>query len=428
MTILLLFISLFALIFIGFPIAIALIVASLLAILYEGSIPSVVVLHQMVGGMDSFPLLSIPFFVMAGALMNQGGITHRIFDFAQALVGWLRGGLGHVNVGASVLFSGMSGAAVADAGGLGAIEINAMKERGYDTDFAVGLTAASSTIGPIIPPSLPMIIYGVLASESIGKLFAAGLVPGLLMALALSLMVAFVAYKRGYQKDAGFAFSTILSTFKRAGLSLMTPFIIVGGIVSGFFTATEAAVVACVYAIILTGFVYKTLTLKRLLTVSSETVETTSMIMLIIGGAAIFSWVLTSQGIDAVVADFLAQTGTSKVTLYLCITLLLFIVGCFMETIAAITILTPILLPIAIAAGIEPVQFGIIMLLNLMIGLLTPPLGMVLFVLARVSGLTVEKTAKATMPFLLPLIIVLVLTMLVPEVTLWLPNLLYPNT
>lgn len=428
MTILILFISLFALIFIGFPIAIALIVASLLAILYEGSVPSIVILHQMVGGMDSFPLLSIPFFVLAGALMNQGGITHRIFDFAQALVGWLRGGLGHVNVGASVLFSGMSGAAVADAGGLGAIEINAMKDRGYDTDFAVGLTAASSTIGPIIPPSLPMIIYGVLASESIGKLFAAGLVPGLLMAAALSLMVGFIAYKRGYQKDGGFSLSTISTSFKKAALSLMTPVIIVGGIVGGVFTATEAAVVACIYAVLLTGFVYKTLSFKRLLKVSSETVETTSMIMLIIGGAAIFSWVLTSQGIDTVVAEFLAETGANKTTLYISITLLLFIVGCFMETIAAITILTPILLPIAIAAGIDPVQFGVIMLLNLMIGLLTPPLGMVLFVLSRVSGLTVEHTAKATMPFLLPLLIVLLLTMLVPELTLWLPNMLYPNT
>ena len=428
MVILLLFVTLFALILIGFPIAIALLVSSLIAILVEGSIPSVVVLHQMVGGMDSFPLLSIPFFVLAGALMNQGGITQRIFDFAQALVGWMRGGLGHVNVGASVLFSGMSGAAVADAGGLGAIEINAMKSRGYHTDFAVGLTAASSTIGPIIPPSLPMIIYGVLASQSIGKLFAAGLIPGLLMAVALSVMVFYIARKRGYGKDAGFALSTIAAAFKRAVLSLLAPVIIVGGIVSGLFTATEAAVVACLYAMLLTGFVYKTLTVKRLIQVSSETVETTSMIMLIIGAAAIFSWVLTSQGIDTWVAAFLAKTGASKITLFISITLLLFIVGCFMETIAAITILTPILLPIATAAGIDPIQFGIIMLLNLMIGLLTPPLGMVLFVLSRVSGLTVEQSAKATLPFLIPLLIVLILVMVIPELTLWLPNVMYPNT
>ncbi len=420
-----LFISLFLLILAGVPIAFALIFSSLIAIFVEGSIPELVVLHQMIGGMDSFPLLSIPFFILASALMNQGGITKRIFDFAEAIAGWARGGLGHVNVGASILFSGMSGAAVADAGGLGSIEIKAMRSRGYDTNFSVGLTAASSTIGPIIPPSLPMIIYGVIAGVSIGQLFAAGLIPGLLMALALSIMVAYFAYKRGYPINARFSFNRIFITFKRALLSLMAPVIIVGGILLGIFTATEAAVIACVYAFFLSTVVYRTLTFSHFYKVSYNTIETTSMIMLIIGGAAIFSWVLTSQGINEMVANMLAYAGGNQYTLLLIITLILFIAGCFMETIAAITILTPILLPVASAAGIDPVQFGVVMILNLMIGLLTPPLGMVLFVLAKVANIPVEQCAKATIPFIVPLLIVLALIIFIPEITLWLPELLY---
>ncbi|MEP1445197.1 MAG: TRAP transporter large permease [Paraglaciecola sp.] len=425
MVIIALFVSLFLLIILGVPIAFALAIASLIAIAIEGSIPSLVVFHQMVGGMDSFPLLSIPFFILAGALMNQGGITQRIFDFAGALMGWLRGGLGHVNIGASILFSGMSGAAVADAGGLGAMEIKAMRNKGYDADFSVGLTAASSTIGPIIPPSLPMIIYGVMAGVSIGQLFAAGIIPGLLMALSLFIMVTIYARKRNYPKDNSFSVKRIVVSFKHAFASLLAPVIIVGGILTGWFTATEAAIVACVYALLLSTLVYRNLTLKGLLKVSVSTIETTSSIMLIIGGAAIFSWVLTSQNIHQIVADSLGFAGSNKYLVLLAITLILFLVGCFMETIAAITILTPILLPVAIAAGIDPVQFGVIMVLNLMIGLLTPPLGMVLFVLSQVSDVPVEQCAKATLPFIVPLVIVLALIMLVPALTLWLPSVLY---
>lgn len=425
MVVTILLVSLIIMIILGFPVAFALIASSLLAILYSGQVPELVVLHRMVGGMDSFPLLSIPFFVLAGALMNSSGITTRIFEFANAMVGWMRGGLGHVNISASILFAGMSGAAVADAGGLGAIEVKAMRSKGYDAGFAVGVTAASSTIGPIIPPSLPMIIYGVMASASIGQLFAAGFIPGLLMALALMAMVYYYARKRNYPKDAAFSVVRLGSSFKAAFLSLLTPVIIIGGILFGIFTATEAAIAATVYALFLGAFVYRTLSIKSLVKVSMETIETTSIILLIIAGAAIFSWVLTTQHVTTEFTDWMLTITDNKALLLLMITLILFVVGCFMETIAAITILTPVLLPIAVSLGIDPVHFGVVMVLNLMIGLLTPPVGMVLYVLSRVTGVPFEECTKATIPFVIPLVIVLLLVTFIPDLSMWLPTLLY---
>ncbi|ANG63816.1 ABC transporter permease [Marinobacterium aestuarii] len=410
---------------IGTPVMIALAGSSLVAILVDGRIPDFVVLHRMVGGIDSFPLLSIPFFILAGSLMNSAGITNRIFDFAKALVGWMRGGLGHVNIGASVIFAGMSGAAVADAGGLGAIEIKAMRNAGYDAGFSVGVTAASSTIGPIIPPSLPMVIYGVMASASIGQLFAAGFVPGLLMAVALMLMVAWYAKKRNYPRDARFSIANIGSTFSRAFLSLMTPAIIVGGILFGIFTATEAAIAAVGYALILGTFVYRTLTWRKLVKVSMETIETTGIILMIIAGAAIFSWILTSNRITEDFAAWILGFTDSPAMILLMITLLLFVVGCFMETIAAITILVPVLLPIVTSLGIDPVHFGVVMVLNLMIGLLTPPVGLVLYVLSRVSNVPFETCAASTAPFIIPLFVVLMLVTFIPQISMWLPTLLY---
>lgn len=425
MVIAILLVSLFIMIMLGFPVAFALAGSALLAILYDGQVPELIVLHRMVGGMDSFPLLSIPFFVLAGGLMNSSGITTRIFNFANALVGWMRGGLGHVNISASIMFAGMSGAAVADAGGLGAIEVKAMRAKGYDAGFAVGITAASSTIGPIIPPSLPMIIYGVMASASIGQLFAAGFIPGLLMAVSLMIMVAYYSKKRNYPKDASFSPVRVGKTFQKAFLSLMTPVIIIGGILFGIFTATEAAIAAAAYSLILGSFVYRSLSIKKLVKVSMETIETTSIILMIIAGAAIFSWVLTSQHVTEDFTVWMLTVTDNKTLLLLMITFILFVVGCFMETIAAITILTPVLLPIAVSLGIDPVHFGVVMVLNLMIGLLTPPVGMVLYVLSRVTKVPFEECAKATIPFVIPLVIVLLLVTFIPELSMWLPNLIY---
>lgn len=420
-----LFASLFTMLVLGVPIAMSLAGSCLLYVYLTGRIPDVIVAHRMINGVDSFPLLAIPFFILAGNLMNNGGITTRIFDFAKALMGWMRGGLGHVNVGASIVFSGMSGAAVADAGGLGTIEIKAMRDAGYDQEFAVGITAASSTIGPIIPPSLPMVIYGVMASTSVGQLFAAGLVPGLLMGAVLMVMITLLARRRGYPRDAVFSVSVLGHSAKRAFLSLLTPVIIVGGIITGAFTPTEAAIAAVIYALFLGVVVYRTLTWRRLLKVSMETIETTAVILFIVAGASIFAWILTSNQVTQHVVALMGPFSDSQVAVLLIVNLVLIVVGCFMETIAAITILVPVLLPVVVAAGVDPVHFGVIMVLNLMIGLLTPPVGMVLYVLSRVSHISFEKCMRGTLPFLVPLFIALLMVTFIPAISMWLPTLVY---
>ncbi len=455
----------------GIPIAIAMCVGSLIYIWFSGAIPPVAVIHRMVGGVDSFPLLAVPFFIYAGNLMNSAGITNRIYNFALALVGWLKGGLGHVNVVGSVVFAGMSGTAVADAGGLGTIEIKAMQDHGYPTEFAVGITAASSTLGPIIPPSLPMVIYGVQANTSIGKLFAAGFIPGAIMAVFMMIMVGYYAHVRKYGADIKFswprmgrAFTELaavlitgaalfvlwdkdredLGGFVRFGLpliavlatdkffkfeafmALLTPVILIGGMASGLFTPTEAAVAASAWALFL-GFVwYRTLSWRMFIKISMETVETTAVVLFIVASASIFAWVLTTtQATEAVGAWVLSISSNPLVFLLLANIFLLF-VGCFMETIAAITILVPVFMPIIAKLGIDPVHFGLIMVLNLMIGLLTPPVGMVLFVLQKVARISFERTVAAVMPWMIPLFATLILITYVPSLVLWLPKLLYP--
>jgi tripartite ATP-independent transporter DctM subunit len=409
----------------GVPVAVALGAGSLIFVWFDQSVPPLVVLHRMASGVDSFPLLAIPFFVMSGSLMNSAGITERIYSFATALVGWLRGGLGHVNVIGSVIFAGMSGTAVADAGGLGNIEIRAMRDHGYPLPFTVGLTGASATIGPIIPPSLPMVIYGVMANASVGQLFAAGLVPGLLMAAVLMAWVAIVAHRRGFDRDAEFRWSRLGHTFRRAFLPLMTPVLLIGGMVSGAFTPTEAAIAATFYALFLGMAVYRTLTPRGLLRVTMETIETTAVVLLIVAGASIFGWLITTTRVTEDVAAMVLTISREPWAVLLLVNLLLLVVGCFLETVAAITILVPVLLPLMIQIGVDPVHFGIIMVLNLMIGLLTPPVGMVLYILARISGLSFEQTTKACAPFLIPLVVCLGLVTFWPEMVLWLPTMIY---
>src|SRR6184192_1884730 len=397
----------------GVPVAIAMAGSALVYILLTGDVPPFVVVHRMISGIDSFPLLAVPFFILAGNLMNNAGITNRIYDFALALVGWLKGGLGHVNIIGSVIFAGMSGTAIADAAGLGTIEIKAMKDKGYDIGFSVGVTAASATLGPIIPPSLPFVIYGMMANVSVGQLFLAGILPGLVMAVLMMLTVAYYAHKNNWGSDIHFSLGRIGKAFLElliviatptaiwlatlagvegniafiAGLVLlllldwkfefdavmpiMTPVLLIGGMTTGVFTPTEGAIAACVWALVLGLVWYRTMTWKMLANV------------------------------------------------------LMLFVGCFLEPTAAILILVPVLMPVVQQLGIDPVHFGLIMVLNLMIGLLHPPMGMVLFVLARVANLSIEKTTMAIIPWLVPLLLSLLLITYVPAISLWLPRLFY---
>ncbi len=419
-----LFAGIFLVVVIGLPVAFSLAASAYVYIHLTGLAPDIVIAHRLINGMDSFPLLAIPFFILAGTLMNAVGITNRLFDFAKGLVGWLPGGLGHVNIGASIIFAGMSGAAVADAGGLGTIEIKAMKDAGYDLDFAVGITAASSTIGPIIPPSIPMVAFGVMASCSVGQLFAAGFLPGLLMGLALMVMVAWIAWRRGISEVDRFSVSFLIKSFQGAFLSLVTPAIIVGGILTGIFTPTESAVAAVVYAMLL-GIYYRTLTWKRLISVSIETIDTTATVMMIIGAAAVFAWILAGNQVATHFADFVLNNFESRFLVLLTINILLLVVGCFLEPIAAITIMVPVLMPLAQKIDLDVIHLGVFMVLNLMIGLLTPPVGTVLYVLSRVSGLKFERCLAGTAPFFIPLITVLLLLTYFESISLFLPRLIY---
>ncbi len=372
---------------------------------------------------DSFPLLAAPFFILMGNLMNTSGVTRRIFNFADCLVGHIKGGLGHANVVASMIFAGMSGAAVADAAGLGTIEIEAMKKAGYDIDFSAAITAASSTIGPIIPPSLPMIIYGVLANTSVGGLFLGGVIPGILMGLSLMIYVYVYARNKNYPHHAFPTLREFSRAFQEAFLSLLTPVILLGGIFSGMFTPTEAAAVAAFYALLL-GFFYHELTLKDLPGIILQTIETNAVVMALVMTASLFGWVITRAQAPQMMGKFLVGISSSPLLILLIINLFLLFVGCFMEAIAAQMILIPILLPVVLKLGINPIHFGVMMVLNLMIGTLTPPIGVVLYVTAKVADISFEEVTRATLPFLVPLLIVLLLITLFPQLTMFLPRML----
>jgi tripartite ATP-independent transporter DctM subunit len=406
----------------GVPVFIALAGSSLLYTHFIAGIPDFVILHRMAGGIDSFPLLAVPFFILAGNLMNSAGITNRIYDFAVALCGWMRGGLAHVNIMGSVIFAGMSGTAIADAAGLGTIEIKAMQDHGYSTEFSVGVTAASATLGPIIPPSLPFVIYGMMANVSIGALFMGGFIPGAVMTIFMMLYVTYCARKYNMGRDQVFRWGILGATFVAALPPLLTPAIIMGGMTFGWFTPTEAAIAACAWAMILGVFLYRSLTFKQFYKVTMDTIETTAGVLLIVAAASLFGWVLTTTRITEYAAEALLSYTNNRYVILLLINILLLAVGCFLEPIASISILVPVLMPVITKVGIDPVHFGIMMTLNLMIGLLHPPLGMVLFVLARISKMSIERTTVAILPWLIPLLASLVAITLIPELTLWLPR------
>jgi len=408
----------------GVPVFIALAGSSLLYTHFIAGIPDFVILHRMAGGVDSFPLLAVPFFILAGNLMNSAGITNRIYDFAVAVAVWMRGGLAHVNIIGSVIFAGMSGTAIADAAGLGTIEIKAMKDHGYSTEFSVGVTAASATLGPIIPPSLPFVIYGMMANVSIGALFLGGVIPGVVMTIFMMLYVTYCARRYGMGRDQAFRWRTLALSFVAAFPALLTPAIIIGGMTFGWFTPTEAAIAACAWALILGVFLYRSLTLKQFYKVTLDTIETTAAVLLIVGAASLFGWVLTTTRVAEQAAEALLSLTQNRYVILLLINVLLLVVGCFLEPIASISILVPVLMPILVKVGIDPVHFGVVMTLNLMIGLLHPPLGMVLFVLSRIAKLSLERTTMAILPWFIPLMMSLIAITLIPDLTLWLPRVL----
>jgi tripartite ATP-independent transporter DctM subunit len=420
-----LIIELFFCLLIGMPVALALGIPSVIYFIFDKSLPNFTAIQRMVAGANTYPLLAVPFFIFAGNLMNTGGVTKRIFDFANKLVGHIKGGLGHVNVVASIIFAGMSGAAIADAGGLGTIEIKAMRRAGYNDSLTLGITAASSTIGPIIPPSLPVVVYAVVASCSVGRLFAAGIIPGFMMGLALMIMIYFLADKYNTPIEKKSSFKMIVSSFLTASWSLLTPAIILGGIFFGIFTPTEAAAIASVYAIILGCFIYRDMGFKQLWYVVKISMISTVQVMIIVVSATLYAWILAREQVPQVVAHYILSLSHNYYLILFFINIVLLIVGMFMETIASINILVPVLIPVIAELGIDPIQFGVIMILNLMIGLLTPPFGTVLFVLSGVAKVSVEKVAKDTAIFLIPLLGVLLLIVLFPQLTLFLPNLIF---
>ena len=410
----------------GAPYAIGLV--SLLVLLITrgiGDFPFDMVATKMAFSANNFTLLAIPFFLLAGKLMNTGSITKRIFKFCNTLVGWLPGGLGHANVVASIVFAGMSGSAVADAAGLGTIEIQAMEDQGFDTDFSAAITAASSTIGPIIPPSIPLIVFGVSAGNvSIAKLLIGGILPGLLVGVCLMIMVAYFAIKRNYPRSAFPKAREIWGDFKLAFFPLLTPVILIGGILTGVFTPTEGAAVASLYAFVLSFFVYRELSVKNLLLVLRDVAKETASIMIIVCASSLYGYLLTRTKLPNEFMNLIFDFTHNKIIILLLLNVFFLIIGCFMETNAALIILVPILAPLATTLEIDLLHLGVMVVLNLMIGLLTPPVGMCLYATAKVANISLDRMIKATAPFYLPLVVALLLVTFIPGIVTWLPNLL----
>ncbi|MFU2078075.1 TRAP transporter large permease subunit [Avibacterium avium] len=381
---------------------------------------------KLVDSLNSFPLLSVPFFILTGILMNTGGITERIFNFAKALLGHYSGGMGHVNIGASLIFSGMSGSALADAGGLGQLEIKAMRDAGYDDDICGGITAASCIIGPLVPPSIAMIIYGVIANESIAKLFVAGFIPGVLITIALMTMNYFVAKKRHYPKTQKATLQQRCAAFKSAIWAILTPILIIGGIFSGLFTPTEAAIIAASYSIIVGMFVYRELTLKMVFKSCVEAMAITGVTALMVMTVTFFGDMIAREQVAMRIADLFMAVADTPTTVLIMINLLLLFLGMFIDALALQFLVLPMLIPIAVHFGIDLVFFGVMTTLNMMVGILTPPMGMALFVVARVGNMPVSTVTKGVLPFLIPVFTTLVLITIFPQIITFIPNLLMP--
>lgn len=410
--------------FCGFPIAFAMGGISILMLLVEGTVTPIAIAQKMVYAVDSFPLMAVPFFILAGDIMNESGVTDRIFGFAKKLVGHMHGGLGQVNVLASVITAGMSGSAVSDVAGLGRVEIKAMTEEGYDTPFSAAITAATAIIGPIIPPSIPMVLYGSIVGISVMRLLMGGIGPGVLMSAALMVIVYVISKRRNYPRSQRATLKEIGISFIKSFPAIMMPVILLGSILLGFMTPTEGACFACLYAIFLGLFVYKGLTLKSLWAILKRTSSFMATTLIIIGMSGVMGLVLTQQMIPQKMLMFFTALTENKYVILFLINILLLILGCLMESAAIIVVLAPLLANVAIAFGIDPIHFGVMVVFNLMLANITPPVGMVLFISCKISGLKTAVLVKELVPFLIVLFIVLLLITYIPGFITFVPNLL----
>lgn len=408
----------------GFPVAVVLGLSSAVY-LWAAGLPLAIIPQKMFSGMDSFVLLSIPAFILAGNLMNGGGITDRIIRFANAVVGHVRGGLAQTNVAGSMVFAGISGTAAADAASLGAVLIPGMQRAGYPASFAAALTAAASTVGPIIPPSVPMIIVGSLTGISVGQMFLAGAIPGLMLGVGMMVTVYILSIRNGFPREKWKGWGELWQAFRGAIWALGMTFLILFGIVSGYFTPTEAAVIAVLYAAVVGLFVYKGLGWTDIPRLVAESAVSGAAIMLLVGFANVFGWILTSERVPQAIAEWLLGATRNAFVIIVLINLLLIVVGMFMETIAALIILTPPLLAVASGVGIDPVHFATFVILNLMIGLTTPPVGVCLFICANIAKVSLAEISRAIWPFLLCNFIVLALVSFIPALSLTLPTIFY---
>lgn len=405
---------------IGVPIAVALGMSASAIFFMEGNVSLIAVMQRMFNSVDSFPLLAIPFFILAGKLMESGGISRRLIHFANVIFGRVKGGLAIVSIVACSFFAAISGSAAATTAAVGALLIPEMIKRGYEKDFSTAVQAAGGTIGIMIPPSVPMILYGVVAGVSIGDLFIAGIIPGIFIAVSLMILVYIISIKRGYGGGERFSLKDFGKAFADAILALLMPVIILGGIYGGIFTPTEAAVVAVVYGLIVGLIIYREIKWKDLSGIFTSSVITSAVILFIIAGASVFGYYLTRERVPREMAEFMLGITDNWIVVLLIINLLLLIVGTFLETSAAIIILTPILVPIAEALGIDLVHFGVIMIVNLAIGFITPPVGVNLFVAANIAGTKFEKLVRAVVPFIIIMIVDVLILSFIPELSLFL--------
>jgi tripartite ATP-independent transporter DctM subunit len=407
----------------GMPLFASMGLAALAFVVFSGLSPSIVP-QKMAQAMNSFPLVAAPLFILMGNLLGAAKLTDRIVRFATSLVGSLRGGYAHASILSSMIFAGMVGSAVADAAGTGAVEVRAMKKAGYRPETAAAISAAAATIGPIIPPSLPMVIYGVSADASIGRLFLAGVIPGVLMGLSLMTLVALIAPRQGLPRHSFGGLCDVWVALKESWWALLTPVILLGGMFSGLVTPTEAAAVACLWALFLGFVVYRTLSIKDLPAILLNTAETTGIVAVLVMVAGALGWCMSISRIPQTLAPAIVAAIHEPLVFLLVSNVILLAVGCFMEALAAMLILIPILVPAAISFGIDPVQFGLIMIFNLILGTIHPPIGVVLFVMARIAEVTFEQISRAILPWLAPLLIVLLAITVWPPLTLWLPGLM----